>query len=117
MEILRAVAVFPKIAPENLEDFKAKSLQLLAAVSNQSSILKYDLFFNADNSQCVVLEEYTSPDAALLHVTTNATLLAELSLLGGKIEGRMFPSSQEGEAISEIRNNWDSIMHFHFAGK
>jgi hypothetical protein len=51
------------------------------------------------------------------HVKTNASLLAELSILGGKIEGSMFPSNQIGAAITEIREHWDSKMHYHFAGK
>jgi hypothetical protein len=29
----------------------------------------------------------------------------------------VFPMSQDGEAIEEIRNNWDSQYHFHFLGK
>jgi len=117
METLRAVAVFPYIAPEDLEAFKAKSLELLQAISQQSSILRYDLFFTSDNSRCVILEEYASPEAVIEHVTVNADLLGQLSTLGGKIEGSMFPTSQDGEAITAIRENWDSTMHVHFAGK
>ena len=117
MKNLRAVAEFPNIAPENLELFKGKLLDLIAAVSKQTSILRYDLFFNVDNSKCIVLEEYESPEAVIEHVSTNSALLSELSKLGGKIEGSMFPLSQSGDAINEIRVNWDSKMHFHFAGK
>ena len=117
MQTLRAIAEFPKIAPENYELFKEKALLLLNSVKNQNSILRYDLFFNAENSKCVILEEYEFPEAVIEHVRTNAGLLEELSVLGGKINGSMFPFSQNGSAISEIRENWDSKMHFHFAGK
>jgi len=117
METLRAVAEFPYIAPENYELFKEKALLLLHSVKNQSSILRYDLFFNSENSKCVILEEYATPDAVMEHVRVNAALLEELSSLGGKINGSMFPSNQNGNAISEIREKWDSKMHFHFAGK
>jgi hypothetical protein len=37
--------------------------------------------------------------------------------LGGKIEGGVFPMGQEGEALLEIRENWDAEYHFHFLGK
>ena len=117
METLRAVAEFPFIAPENYELFKEKALLLLHSVENQDSILRYDLFFDSENSKCVILEEYASADAVIEHVRVNAALLEELSSLGGKINGSIFPSNQNGNAISEIRENWDSKMHFHFAGK
>lgn len=117
MELLRAVAEFPQISQSDFEKFKLKALELLEAVSKQDSVLRYDLFFNADNSKCVILEEYQSPEAVIEHVKSNASLLAELSILGGKIEGSMFPSNQDGAAIGEIREHWDSKMHYHFAGK
>ncbi len=117
MELLRAVAEFPHITPGNLAGFKQKAIQLLENVSKQETVLRYDLFFNADSSRCVILEEYQSPEAVIEHVKTNASLLAELSILGGKIEGSMFPSTQIGAAITEIREHWDSKMHYHFAGK
>jgi quinol monooxygenase YgiN len=117
METLRAMAEFPYIAPENFELFKEKALLLLNSVKKQKSILRYDLFFDAENSKCVILEEYEFPDAVIEHVRNNAALLEELSSLGGKIKGSMFPLNQNGDAISEIRENWDSKMHFHFAGK
>jgi len=53
----------------------------------------------------------------LSNVKQNSELIAQLSLLGGKIEGSVFPMSQDGEAIEEIRNNWDSKYHYHFLGK
>ena len=47
----------------------------------------------------------------------NAELLQQLSGLGGKIEGGVFPMGQDGEALQEIKNNWDSIFHNHYIGK
>jgi hypothetical protein len=43
--------------------------------------------------------------------------IEQLTKLGGVIEGGIFPISEEGPALSEIKNNWDSKFHTHFAGK
>lgn len=117
MNSMQAIAVFPTIAPENLERFKELAQVMLLEVQNQESILRYDLFFNHDLTSCTVLEEYVSPEGVIEHVKKNAALLVELSALGGKIQGSVFPMSQEGSAISEIRDTWDSKFHTHFAGK
>jgi hypothetical protein len=75
------------------------------------------MFFNPEKTSCTVLEEFATPEGVFEHVKRNSDLIAQLSLLGGKIEGSVFPMSQDGEAINEIRNNWDSKYHLHFLGK
>ena len=117
MDNMMAVAIFPKIAPENLDQFKAIATKMLEEVKKQESILRYDMFFTADNSSCVVLEEYTSPDGVFEHVKKNSALLDQLTALGGKIEGSIFPMSSEGQAIADIRANWDAKFHTYFSGK
>ena len=117
MNTFRAVAVFPHIAPGNLEEFCLLAEQMMVEIQKQKSILRYDMFFNQDKTRCTVLEEFTRPEGVFAHVQQNSELIAQLSLLGGKIEGSVFPMSQDGEAIEEIRNNWDSQYHFHFLGK
>ena len=117
MENLKAVAIFPKILPENLEQFKSIAQEMLLNISKQDSILSYEMYFTLDNSSCVVIEEYKTPEGAIEHVKTNSALLDKLTSLGGAIQGSMFPRSQQGEAINEIKNNWDSKMHVYFDGK
>ena len=114
---MMAVAIFPKIAPENLDQFKVVAIKMLEEVKKQESILRYDLFFTADNRSCVVLEEYSSPDGVFEHVKKNSALLDQLTALGGKIEGSIFPMSSEGQAIADIRANWDAKIHTYFSGK
>jgi hypothetical protein len=75
------------------------------------------MYFTLDNSSCVVIEEYKTPDGVIEHVKRNSDLLEQLTRLGGKIEGSMFPRTLEGEAIQEIQNSWDSKMHLYFGGK
>ena len=117
MDNMMAVAIFPKIAPENLEKFKSIAALMLEEIKKQDSILRYDLFFTTDNSSCVILEEYSSPEGVFEHVKKNSALLDELTKLGGKIEGSIFPMSNEGQALDEIKRNWDAEVHTHFAGK
>ncbi len=117
MNTFRAVAVFPHIEPANLEQFCLLAEQMMAEIQKQESILRYDMFFSENKTRCTILEEYAYPEAVFEHVKKNAELLQQLSSLGGEIEGSVFPMIQEGEAISEIRDSWDSKFHHHFLGK
>ena len=117
MNSFRALATFTHIAPENREKFQEVAQMMLVEIQKQDSIIRYDMFFTKDHSKCVVLEEYTSPEALIEHVTRNAALLDQLTKLGGKIEGNIFSIGQEGDALEEIKNNWDSHFHSFFAGK
>jgi quinol monooxygenase YgiN len=114
---LRAVAIFPHIENENLAAFKAIASEMLEEIKKQDSIIKYEMFFSVDNTQCVILEEYSSAAGVIEHVNRNAHLLEKLTALGGKIEGSMFPTGESDSDLEEIRANWDSKMHSFFAGK
>jgi quinol monooxygenase YgiN len=114
---MSAVAIFPYIAPENLEEFKSLASQMLQVIQEQESILRYDMFFNDDSTRCVVLEEYSDPAGVIEHVKKNDAILKRLIALGGAIDGSVFPMHQEGEALQEIRAGWDTKIHAHFAGK
>jgi quinol monooxygenase YgiN len=117
MNTMSAVAIFPSIAAENLEEFKSLASEMLKVIQKQDSILRYDMFFNHDSTRCVVLEEYSDPAGVIEHVNKNAEILARLVALGGAIDGSVFPMSQEGEALAEIRAGWDTKIHSYFAGK
>ena len=117
MNTFRAVAVFPHIDPANLEAFCLLAEQMMMEIQKQESILRYDMFFSDNKTRCTILEEYAYPEAVFEHIKKNAELLQQLSGLGGKIEGGVFPMGQEGEALQEIKNNWDSTFHNHYIGK
>jgi quinol monooxygenase YgiN len=114
---MRAIATFPHIAPQNLAEFKSIATEMLRSVEQQESVLRYDMFFNSDSTQCVVLEEFSTPEAVFEHVKKNKVLLDQLVRLGGEIEGSIFPISEEGDALNEIKKSWNSVVHLHFAGK
>lgn len=117
MENLKAIAIFPEIPPQNLDEFKRIAQELLQRVAEQDSVINYEMFFTLDNSRCVVIEEYKTPDGVIEHVNRNKALLEQLTSLGGKIEGSMFPRTLRGQAIEQIQNTWDSKMHIYFGGK
>ncbi|MFM9991463.1 MAG: hypothetical protein ACKVOY_08490 [Burkholderiaceae bacterium] len=117
MGSFRAVAVFPHIDPSNFDQFCLLASQMMQEIQKQESILRYDMFFSDDKTRCVVLEEYTNPEAVFEHVEKNANLLKQLTALGGQIEGSIFPIDQKGSALNVIKSNWDSQFHNHFLGK
>ena len=117
MNSMSAVAIFPDIKPENLVEFKELAAQMLKVVSEQPTITRYDMFFNADSTKCVVLEEYSEPQGVIDHVNKNAAILARLVELGGAIDGSVFPMNQSGAAMDEIRAGWDTKIHTFFTGK
>lgn len=117
MQNMSAVAIFPKISPENLDEFKKLISQMLLIIKEQDSILRYEIFFNSDSTRCVILEEYSDPAGVIEHVEKNAAILEKLVSLGGEIDGSVFPMNQEGDALAEIRAGWDTKIHTYFAGK
>lgn len=117
MSTFRAMAVFPHIDPINFEKFCEVASLMMVNIKKQDSILRYDMFFSDGNTRCTILEEYVNPEAVFEHVEKNASLLDQLTRLGGKIQGNVFPIGQESQALEEIKSNWDSIYHNHFLGK
>ena len=114
---LRAVAMFPRIPAENLGTFKRVANEMLTEIKKLDSILRYDLFFSENEASCVVLEEYSSANGVFEHVERHSHFLNQLKLLGGEIEGSMFPIGDSDVALETIRSTWDSKMHTHFGGK
>jgi quinol monooxygenase YgiN len=117
MNSMSAVAIFPDIKAENLAEFKELAGKMLKVISEQSTITRYDMFFNADSTKCVVLEEYSEPQGVIDHVNKNAEILSRLVELGGAIDGSVFPMNQSGAAMEEIRSGWDTKIHTFYAGK
>ena len=117
MGVLRAIAIFPNIPPENLKAFQEIANHMLESIGRVDSILRYDIYFDASGTRCIVLEEYRSAAGVIEHVNLHAPLLEELTKLGGKIEGSMFPLDESDADLELIRSTWDSQFHSHFGGK
>jgi len=79
MKNLESVALF-KIHDGKLKEFKALAKQCLAIVKEQEeNTLRYDWFFNEDNTECVVIEKYTDSNAVFVHLGDFGDLLGQLT--------------------------------------
>ena len=57
-----------KFREGELEDFKRLSAQLMEIVrSKDTGTLKYEIYFNDDQSECIVLERYRDSQALIEH--------------------------------------------------
>ena len=103
MNNMSAVAIFPSISAENLDEFKMLISQMLLVIKEQESILRYEIFFNQDSScfamattdgfrvyNCEPLEE------AVRHAGA-ALALCRCPLQGG----RCLPSQGGGRASAD----------------
>lgn len=117
MEKMLAVAVFPNIPSKNLEEFQQIAREMLSSIKRVESVIRYDIFFSDDKTLCTIIEEYVNPAGVFEHVKLHSHYLDQLTKLGGKIEGQMFPYSMDGTEIKEICENWDSKVNTFFAGK
>ncbi len=117
MEKMLAVAVFQKIPAENLETFQQIAQEMLSSIRKLDSIIRYDIFFSDDRTRCTIIEEYVNPAGVFEHVQRHTSYLDQLTKLGGVLEGQMFPYSNDGSELKQIRENWDSEVHIFFDGK
>jgi quinol monooxygenase YgiN len=64
---LQGIARF-KFHEGKLEEFKRLATQCMEIVrSKDTGTLQYDVYFNDDQSECIVLERYTDSEALLEH--------------------------------------------------
>ena len=90
MNTFRAVAIFPHIAPGDLEQFCLVATELMKAIQQQESTLRYDMFFNPEKTRCTVLEEFETPEGVFEHVKRNGDLIAQLTLLEEGLKAASF---------------------------
>ena len=99
---LQVSATFPRISPDDADQFNQLAAEALVAVRGEPETLQHDWFFSDDGAQCVVRETYASSDAFLAHLTSAATLLGRLVELGGGLELEMYgePSAALRDAVA-----------------
>lgn len=116
MDRIRVIARFPKITAGNLAEFKKAAAQALESTTGEAGALRYDWFFNDDETACVVHEEYEDSSAVLAHVANLGALFGTLLELGGGCKLEMF-----GNLTSELREATAgpdvSFFPSHFQGK
>ena len=80
------------------EEFKRLSAQAMEIVrARDTGTLQYDIFFNDDQSECIVLERYRDSQALIEH-GAHLGDLAEAILATGSVSGELL-----GEPSPELR--------------
>ncbi len=97
MNELQGIARF-KFHEGNLEEFKRLSAQCMEIVrTKDTGTLQYDIYFNDDQSECIVLERYRDSEALLEHAAHLGNL-SEAVLATGWVSGELL-----GEPSAELR--------------
>ena len=87
-----------------LEEFKRLSAQAMEIVrTKDTGTLQYDIYFNDDQSECVVLERYRDSEAAIEHASNLGDLfgavLATITVVHGELLGE--PSAELSAKLAE----------------
>jgi quinol monooxygenase YgiN len=97
MSELLGIARF-KFHEGKLEEFKRLSAQCMEIVRTQETgTLQYDIYFNDDQSECIVLERYRDSEALIEHAAHVGDLM-EAILATGTVSGELL-----GEPSAELR--------------
>ena len=97
MSELQGIARF-KFHEGNLEEFKRLSAQCMEIVrTKDTGTLQYDIYFNDDQSECIVLERYRGSEALIEHAVHLGSL-SEAILATGWVSGELL-----GEPSAELR--------------
>jgi quinol monooxygenase YgiN len=94
---LQGIARF-KIHEGKLEEFKRLSAQCMEIVrTKDTGTLQYEIYFNDDQSECIVHERYRDSEALIEH-TAHLGDMMEAILATGSVSGELL-----GEPSAELR--------------
>ena len=94
---LQGIARF-KFDDGKLEEFKRLSAQCMEIVrTKDTGTLQYEIYFNDDQSECIVLERYKDSEALIQHAA-NVGDLMEAILATGSVSGELL-----GEPSADLR--------------
>ena len=97
MSEIQGIARF-KFDGGNLEEFKRlAALCMEIARTKDTGTLQYDVYFNEDQSECIVVERYRDSDALIAHATNLGDISEEI-LATGSVSGALL-----GEPSAELR--------------
>jgi quinol monooxygenase YgiN len=96
-----------KIHEGKVEEFKRLSAQAMEIVrTKDTGTLRYDTYFNDDESECVVLELYRDSQAAIEHAEhlgeLSAAVLATVLVVHGELLGEPSAELRAKLADSEV---------------
>jgi len=82
-----------------VEEFKRLSAQCMEIVRTKDTGTQYEIYFNDDQSECIVLERYRDSEALIQHLA-NLGDIGEAILATGSVSGELL-----GEPSAELRAN------------
>ena len=99
---LQGIARF-KFHEGKLEEFRRLAAQCVEIVrTKDTGTLQYDIYFNEDQSECIVLERYRDSEAAIEHASNLGDLfgavLATVTVVHGELLGE--PSAELREKLA-----------------
>ena len=98
MSELQGIARF-KFHEGKLEEFKRLAAQCMEIVrTKDTGTLQYDIYFNDDQSECIVLERYRDSEALSEHAAHIGGDLMEAIVATGSVSGELL-----GEPSAELR--------------
>jgi len=101
MSELQAIVRFTFHDADKVEEFKRISAECLEIVQTKDAgTLQYDTYFNADESQCIVLERFVDSDALVLHGHNMAPLMDAI----------MATASVSGELLGDLSDELAAQM-------
>ena len=99
MSELVGIARF-KFHDGNVEEFKRLSAQAMEIVrTKDTGTLQYDIYFNDDQSECIVLERFRDSEALIEHAEHLGDLMEAIPATGS-VSGELL-----GEPSAELRAN------------
>jgi quinol monooxygenase YgiN len=103
---LMGIARF-KVNEGRLEEYKRLSAQAMEIVKTKDSgTLRYDTYFNDDQSECIIIERYRDSEAAMEHAANladiSAAVLAVVSVVHGELLGEPSEELRAKLAGSEV---------------
>src|SRR4026208_971346 len=100
MSELWGIARF-KFHEDKVEEFKRLSAQALEIVrTKDSGTLQYEIYFNEDQSECVVLERFRDSEELIEHAANLASLSEAILAIVSVVHGELL-----GEPSEELRAN------------
>ena len=98
MSELQGIARF-KIHDGKLEEYKRLSAQCMEIVrAKDTGTLQYDIYFNDDQSECMVLERYRDSEALIEHAANLGDLFGGILATVAVVHGELL-----GEPSAELR--------------
>jgi quinol monooxygenase YgiN len=109
METIRIIASFTAIGRENRGRFKEAAVALTELVASEEGTLEYSYYLTADETQCLMIETYASPEALSAHMGHVGHLLAPLFESGGSVDVNILGDAPE--ALIQATKDFQPTMY------